>query len=638
MLNVPSKYRSQHLNESEGKIYREFQKLAAVVDAYSQKTSDMMLTLLKNEICDRIDKVASIGSGISAADEELFDQYSRLIGYYEETLSLYTTLRPQTASKRSQELNAVCGALNERVRKYYDAKLEFMAADNNENPIAAEKKEITAKCLRTFHKNFEQACARFMVDDYNEIITIGRRNMVSGMTEQSARRSIEDFTEYISGKRFQTFYLFYRDTAFFASAYFSDVTKRRVASYFAQAVKDEHAFISDCESHRLARVSALSEALPPGSEKDSLTAILKTIKEAHQYTASQMKESSNPENDSTFGGMSFELESEADFCAEMRQFLLCDSTFGLSNYETFKDAYRDAYSLFYKSIVEMLDELLDAETGKGYTKKTLFQMNRESFTYNGMAREMREIFSGLSRYMEERSGELDASDCRDIVAGIRETVTIKIESLLENSDHYALSAEKYLSDFSAFEAEIQETDRDNLLEMVINAIMPALSVLSNSSDERKACSQIKAAFGLALSGDLFQKAKESALRQKNQCFEGLKKTSYKFLRDCLLFEVGTFEEIVHYSVSRLRESTNEAVIGCVGEIDKLSLELDGKLRRFDIETIRPAPHEMFNGKEHEVLMAEKNDDYKKGEIIKVMNSGYKQNGSVITRANVIAAK
>jgi len=47
---------------------------------------------------------------------------------------------------------------------------------------------------------------------------------------------------------------------------------------------------------------------------------------------------------------------------------------------------------------------------------------------------------------------------------------------------------------------------------------------------------------------------------------------------------------------------------------------------------------MFNPKEHEVLMAESNADFKKGEIVKVMNSGYRRKDLILLRANVIAAR
>jgi len=47
---------------------------------------------------------------------------------------------------------------------------------------------------------------------------------------------------------------------------------------------------------------------------------------------------------------------------------------------------------------------------------------------------------------------------------------------------------------------------------------------------------------------------------------------------------------------------------------------------------------MFNGKEHEVLIAETSEGFAKGEIIKVINPGYKRGDFILTRANVIAAK
>ena len=62
------------------------------------------------------------------------------------------------------------------------------------------------------------------------------------------------------------------------------------------------------------------------------------------------------------------------------------------------------------------------------------------------------------------------------------------------------------------------------------------------------------------------------------------------------------------------------------------------LKKNNIDLIRPTPHEMFNPKEHEILMAETLSDFKKGEIVKLMNSGYRQRETVLMRANVIVAR
>ena len=47
---------------------------------------------------------------------------------------------------------------------------------------------------------------------------------------------------------------------------------------------------------------------------------------------------------------------------------------------------------------------------------------------------------------------------------------------------------------------------------------------------------------------------------------------------------------------------------------------------------------MFNGREHEVLMAEVKEGFKKGEIIKTLNKGYRFNDQIILKANVVACK
>ena len=53
----------------------------------------------------------------------------------------------------------------------------------------------------------------------------------------------------------------------------------------------------------------------------------------------------------------------------------------------------------------------------------------------------------------------------------------------------------------------------------------------------------------------------------------------------------------------------------------------------------PNPHDMFDPKEHEVLLAEKNEQFLKGQIIKVVNYGYKKKDKgIIKRATIIAAK
>ena len=112
-----------------------------------------------------------------------------------------------------------------------------------------------------------------------------------------------------------------------------------------------------------------------------------------------------------------------------------------------------------------------------------------------------------------------------------------------------------------------------------------------------------------------------------------------FIKNTILFEISTFQEIIYYSVVRLRESDDEKILDFTKYIDNIEVEIEKCLINNNILPIKPNPHDMFNAKEHEVLLAEKNEDFVKGQIIKVINYGYKKKDEgVIKRATIIAAK
>lgn len=108
-------------------------------------------------------------------------------------------------------------------------------------------------------------------------------------------------------------------------------------------------------------------------------------------------------------------------------------------------------------------------------------------------------------------------------------------------------------------------------------------------------------------------------------------------KDCLLHEISTFEEIINHSVFILRQNENETIKCFVEFIDKANTEIDKIIERQNIIKIYPDIYNKFDSKEHKVIIAEKKDGFSKGQIIKVINSGYKENDSVLIKANVICA-
>jgi hypothetical protein len=157
-------------------------------------------------------------------------------------------------------------------------------------------------------------------------------------------------------------------------------------------------------------------------------------------------------------------------------------------------------------------------------------------------------------------------------------------------------------------------------------------------EDRRALSAVKKYMFLKPDNEIYAPVYARIARPAAKTLEELKMKLLKFKKEQTLYEISTFEEIQLYSVSRLRESEDEHITGFVGYLDRAGSKITAKLGEYGITPIRPRIGEAFNGREHEVLMAEQNDDFKKGEIIKLLNNGYKQGDLVLLRSNVVAAR
>lgn len=228
-----------------------------------------------------------------------------------------------------------------------------------------------------------------------------------------------------------------------------------------------------------------------------------------------------------------------------------------------------------------------------------------------LAAEMTDIFIKLSEFWPESDTEGEGAD---ILRGIAETVEIKIEGLRESSGQIKTDAFGLIQEFSDTH-DIAPTDDEK---------SEAKAFAWREWDQEPD------------SLPIFTERSQNLAKESARFQEILEKRLAKFKREILLYEVSTYEEIIFYSVSRLRESGgfDEAVNLAADTMQNLEI----LLKKNNIEVIRPAPHEPFNPKEHEVLMAEPSPDFNKGEIVKLMNSGYRQHNTILLRANVIAAR
>jgi len=215
-----------------------------------------------------------------------------------------------------------------------------------------------------------------------------------------------------------------------------------------------------------------------------------------------------------------------------------------------------------------------------------------------------------------------------ILGGITETVDIKIESMQDSIVTFEEDGAGLLQSFAGESPAPTEKDIATAQEIVRTAWLN--SPPENESDISEFFAQVQEA--------AFANFNTRMSKYIATSIEKMQKLTLRFKKEVLLYEVCTYEEILTHSVSRLRDSANEDIANAAKTLDNAYIALEALLEKHNITHIRPAAHEPFNAFEHDVLVAEKTEGFNKGEIVKIINTGYRQGETVILRANVIAAR
>ena len=236
------------------------------------------------------------------------------------------------------------------------------------------------------------------------------------------------------------------------------------------------------------------------------------------------------------------------------------------------------------------------------------------------------VVSVFEKALEGLVLSLPPSQETQIITGINETLEIKIDSLNENMQAFAQAGQDLISSLAQSIPTLSLKDLDIAANQLKAAWLDNPPSPETVEDFFADCIVLEAfatysSQFVKLITDIKAKAEKSALR---------------FKKETLLYEISTYEEILYYSVTRLRESPH--VADAVQALDETFAALEALLIENNIEIIRPAPHDPFNGREHEVLTAEETEGFTKGEIVKTMTSGYKSGEQIILRANVVAAR
>lgn len=618
-------------NERQKALRSAWEAFASETDAYTRLQTEGVFNALRRAVSALITEDAARFGRLGENDERMFAHYARLMDMYREAVALYENEKNDSVTQTvGSILDGVNTVLTSRLKQFEDG-----AEAEGSNPVSLEKQKIFEKAAAGTVRPFDRQIRQFTdqkLPGENGCLAAGRRAFLQNDAARGARAVRSAVHGMVWESCAGDLYTIYRDGLRAYLASLNDLHQRKTFRYYMELMESEQEVLGSIIKVQAAALEAAVEQ-PTVSEAEKATVyrVLSLLRESHQYFGRAVTEIQSVIGESepvaaqparTDGGRTFEA-FEA-YLLEVFEEHLKDN---LPPPETLDENK----SLFLSAIDRETDALFKQITL--VFNKAVYRFQRVVSEELLMADEMNESFERIRRCWPDGSA-LPPEDAHTVILnGILETIGIKIESMQENVYAFNEDGIRTINEFAAGKQEIGYDDRLKAYNQVLDrwtSEMAGFGVVNGvkTTDFFTRC----------LDMDVLAEHKKYYVKRETDYAAKIDKALLAFKRETLLYEVSTYEEILIYSVSRLRESMREPVIQTVALLDETMAALEVLLKKNNIQVIRPAPHDMFNGREHEVLMAEKQDGFNKGEIIKPINSGFKQKDTVILRANVIAAK
>ena len=576
--------KNRNVNSKVWSAWQEY--LIALAESLSD-CINQKFEALSQAVCEQIRADAVRFSRLGDTDEEIYAHLVALMGVYRRVVELADSLPFEDPL-----VDGICEVLNSRLREF-----ETDAKQTDGNPVKAEKTDALDETL-------SQASAA--ITEMNETFAMSLpRDNIGGWDESF---------EMILRGDFYNMYQIYRNGLKLCLARLDDLHSRKTARFYTELIErefEELGNIVKLQSAGRADCSILCESEQGEDISPVLLAtagILDALNEAHQLTEPiiknfQTRQNAPPEKSlpcRSFDDFEHELETALE--AAVPQLQQKKNFFAALDTEVM--ALIDGTRHEYKRAAYSLQRLISADTL--------------------LADEIINVFTKTLRDLSQEGEDIE----RDILMGIRESIDIKISGLQESLENFTRQNSDILKDFSTEKNSPPNGEYEAILESIRDAWLnspPVAECIAEFLDAQQ-------------NSETFKPCRERVEKQVSHYTDIIEKSSFRFKKEVLLYEVCTFEEILTHSVSRLHESKDDGVLSAAFLLDSAFRELEVILKKNNIAVIRPAAKELFNASEHEVLVAEKHNHFEKGEIIKVITAGYRLKEKVILRANVVAAR
>lgn len=619
--------------KSESKLFDKWAAAVSIIDKLMETARADIFLGLKYLVAEKIDKACGNDVTLSSYDIEIYEAYMRIIDTYKQVVDMYLDPNRSVTSLPVKEIwDGIYEVLMSRL-------VVISERDNLANPVMMEKKEIVSRIISTATEHMD-AAAEHAAENCaaDKDIDIRRRLLVAeSISFEDIQGICAEIAENAKKHCVRDFYGIYISAVKLALVNLNDLSERHNVLYYNELLKEEQDLLRQIVMVQvMALEKASSEGLATGTEAKVMEEALNVLREAHQRESDEMERIEKLFNEiaakyrENKGRVVTDVESEEEFAASFDEI----SPFGRdlpAIFEAMNQNFSKQQDAFSHDMAGFVAERLDAYVGKLVMQEIYYNKKAVSALVM-MASDVSKCFDGILAYYSEHNEHLAQCDEKDIVKGVAETILIKIDSLNEAVDTFENDTDRLFGMFSQGEVAI---DPDALILLQVYLVENLLPFGKKEENGGKIVRQL---IDLAMEQRDFVEHRQTLEKSLAKKTEGLEKRMLAFMRDSFFYELSTFEEIMHYSVSRLRESADDCVIGFVTEIDAQYKHTGDILTKYGVEKIAPVAHDAFNPKENEVLMAEESEGFKKGEIIKTINSGYRQGDVIIMRANVIAAR
>ncbi|MCL2398388.1 MAG: nucleotide exchange factor GrpE [Defluviitaleaceae bacterium] len=591
------------MNSTHNNLQKSWGTLLTATENYARQCTDILFNECNRRISWKLLNEAAKLSKFGSHDEEVYNHCKRLVLSYKETVDLHDRFHDEIVSHEVREIiDGIVTVLVSRLREFEEMNIDTIIKSDT-NPVTVEKNAIIAqatnnlvKCINnqrlTFSEEMSAFCVRWM-----------RQNLAK-----------EFLLEAISKEILPVIYKSYCSGLELCKSQLNDINHRKKIQLYLTLMEDELEILSTIIK---IQVKALEQAVEYASnplEKIAVHKILSLLREAYQH----------------FGRASTEIAAVFRRLEEDKLDKALNIPVSYDSFEKFlldrfrkirfsnSNRIKEKVGIFKSQIENEIDSFLGRYKLDFY--KSIYRFRRMASVEIMLADEMINIFVNLHNAWPVLEQDAEKELQQEILQGVAETIEIKVDGLKESTLQFKEECAKAIADFSA--KNNPPTD-----EKLQTAHVEAWRLWTENSEDF---------FQSYPEAPVFAEFSQYYEKSTSRCQENLEKKLMKFKREVLLYEISTYEEIIAYSVSRLRE--DEATQYAAELADTTLAKLEVLLKKNNIELIRPNPHDTFNPKEHEILMAETLPEFKKGEIVKLMNSGYRQRDTVLLRANVIVAR